>query len=77
VVIDVLTHEGDGLSRRSLSRQRHRHHPVEEIRELAEEAGLEVAAVVGHRPGAVLDDELDERVHGKAVFVTRREGSSR
>jgi SAM-dependent methyltransferase len=77
VVIDVFTREGDGLSRRSLSRQRHRHHPVEEIRELAEEAGFEVAAVVGHRPGAVLDDELDERVHGKAVFVTRREGSSR
>jgi SAM-dependent methyltransferase len=77
VVIDVFTHEGNGLWRRSLSRQRHRHHPLEEIREVAQEAGLEVAAVVGQRPGAVLDDELDERVHGKAVFVMRREGSSR
>jgi SAM-dependent methyltransferase len=77
VVIDVFTHEGDGLWRRSLSRQRHRHHPLEEIRELAQEAGLEVAAIVGQRPGAVLDDELDERVHRKAVFVTRREGRSR
>jgi SAM-dependent methyltransferase len=76
VVIDVFTHEGDGLWRRSLSRQRHRHHPVEEIWELAEEAGLEVAAVVGQRQGAVLDDVLDERVHHKAVFVMRREGSS-
>ena len=65
------------MLRRSLSRQRHRHHPVEEIRELAEEAGLEVAAVVGQRPGAVLDDELDEQVHRKAVFVTRHERSSR
>jgi SAM-dependent methyltransferase len=74
VVIDLFTHEGDGLWRRSLSRQRHRHHPVEEICELAEEAGLEVAAVLGQRPGAVLDDALDERVHGKAVFVMRREG---
>jgi SAM-dependent methyltransferase len=74
VVIDVFTHEGDGLWRRSVSRQRHRHHPVEEIWEIAEEAGLEVAALVGQRPGAVLDDELDERVHHKAVFVLRREG---
>jgi SAM-dependent methyltransferase len=74
VVIDVFTHEGDGLWRRALSRQRHRHHPVEEIWELAEEAGLEVAALVGQRQGAVLDDELDERVHHKAVFVMRREG---
>jgi SAM-dependent methyltransferase len=76
VVIDVFTHEGDGLWRRSVSRQRHRHHPVEEIWELAEEAGLEVAAVVGQRQGAVLDDGLDERVHHKAVFVMRIEGSS-
>jgi SAM-dependent methyltransferase len=77
VVIDVFTHEGDGLWRRSLSRQRHRHHPVEEIAELAERAGLEVAAVLGQRPGAVLDDTLDERLHRKAVFVTRRGGRSR
>jgi SAM-dependent methyltransferase len=77
VVIDVFTHEGDGLWRRSLSRQRHRHHPIEEIRQLAEEAGLEVSAVLGQRPGAVLDDALDERVHGKAVFVMRCEGRSR
>src|SRR4051794_41118986 len=56
VVIDVFTHEGGELWRRSLSRQRHRHHPVEEVRELAGRAGLEVAAVLGQRPGAVLDD---------------------
>ena len=77
VVIDVFTHEGDGVWRRTLSRQRHRHHPVEEIRRLAAEAGLEVAAVLGQRPGAVLDEHLDEQLHGKAVFVMRRGGSSR
>ena len=76
VVIDVFTHVGDGLWRRSLSRQRHRHHPVEDIRALAEQAGLEVAAVVGQRPGAVLDESLDEREHRKAVFVMRRAGTS-
>ena len=74
VVIDVFTHVGDGLWRRSLSRQRHRHHPVEDIRALAEQAGLEVAAVLGQRPGAVLDESLDEREHRKAVFVMRRGG---
>jgi SAM-dependent methyltransferase len=77
VVIDVFTHEGDGLWRRSLSRQRHRHHPVDEVQALAEEAGLEVCAVLGQRPGAVLDEWLDEHIHRKAVFVTRREGRSR
>lgn len=75
VVIDVFTHEGDGLWSRSLSRQRHRHHPIDELRALAEEAGLEVATVLGQRPGAVLDVELDEEFHGKAVFVTRRGGA--
>ena len=76
VVIDLFTHEGDGVWRRSVSRQRHRHHPVEEILRLARGAGLAVAAVLGQRPGAVLDERLDEQVHGKAVFVMRREGSS-
>jgi SAM-dependent methyltransferase len=77
VVIDLFTHEGDGVWRRSLSRQRHRHHPVEEIRRIAAGAGLAVAAVLGQRPGAVLDEELDEQVHGKAVFVMRSGGGSR
>ena len=76
VVIDVFTHEGDGLWRRSVSRQRHRHHPIDELRALVEEAGLEVATVLGQRPGAVLEPELDEELHRKAVFVTRREGRS-
>jgi SAM-dependent methyltransferase len=74
VVIDVFAHQGDGVWRRSLSRQRHRHHPIDELCELVEHAGLEVATVLGQRPGAVLDSELDEELHGKAVFVTRREG---
>jgi SAM-dependent methyltransferase len=76
VVIDVFAHEGDGLWRRSVSRQRHRHHPIDELRALVEEAGLEVAAVLGQRPGGVLDAELDEELHGKAVFITLREGRS-
>ena len=76
VVIDVFAREGDGLWRRSLSRQRHRHHPIDELCELVEEAGLELAAVLGQRPGAVLDAELDEELHRKAVFIARREGRS-
>jgi SAM-dependent methyltransferase len=76
IVIDIFTHEGDGLWRRSVSRQRHRHHPVDDLRRLAEKAGLEVAAVLGQRPGAVFDDVLDERVHRKAAFVIRRGGRS-
>ena len=77
IVIDIFSHEGDGLWRRSVSRQRHRHHRVADLRRLAEGAGLVVAAVLGQRPGAVFDDALDERVHRKAAFVMRREGRSR
>jgi SAM-dependent methyltransferase len=76
VVIDVFAHQGDGLWRRTLSRQRHRHHPIDELGELVEEAGLELVAVLGQRPGAVLDAELDEELHRKAVFIARREGRS-
>ena len=76
VVIDVFAHEGDGLWRRSVSRQRHRHHPIEELCDLVEEAGLEVVSVLGQRPGAVLDAHLDEELHRKAVFVTRSRGRS-
>ena len=57
-----------------MSRQRHRHHPIEDLSALAEESGLEVVAVLGQRPGAVLDEWLDEREHRKAVFVMRRGG---
>ncbi len=76
VVIDVFAHQGDGLWRRTLSRQRHRHHPIDELEELVDEAGLELAAVLGQRPGAVLDAELDEELHRKAVFIARRGGRS-
>ncbi len=74
VVIDVFAREGAGRWRRSESRQRHRHHPIEELVELVEDAGLELAAVLGQRPGAILDAELDEELHGKAVFIVRAEG---
>jgi len=77
VVIDVFAHQGDGLWRRSLSRQRHRHHPIAELCELVEDAGLEVVTVLGQRPGAVLDPVLDEELHAKAVFIARPEGRSR
>ena len=76
IVIDVFTRQRDGLWRRSLSRQRHRHHPIEELCELVEDAGLELVTVLGQRPGAVLDAELDEELHGKAVFIARRERGS-
>jgi SAM-dependent methyltransferase len=76
VVIDVFTREEDDLWRRSVSRQRHRHHPVAELRQLAGDAGLEVAAVLGQLPGAVIEDHLDETRHPKALFIVRREGRS-
>jgi hypothetical protein len=55
------------------SRQRQRHYPVGEMCELVAASGLELLAVYGQRPGAVLDDEADEGRHTKAVFLARRE----
>ena len=63
----------DTTWQRSSSRHRQRHWPVAELRRQAEEAGLEVLEVLGQEPdGLTLAPEVDEAVHGKALFVARR-----
>ncbi len=59
---------GDCWSHRSF-RQRHRHYPVDQIAALLEPAGLRVLARRGQRSGGVLEPELDEATHTKALFV--------
>jgi hypothetical protein len=39
------------------------------VRAVARRAGLQILAVHGQHHGAVLEPELDELVHSKAVYV--------
>jgi SAM-dependent methyltransferase len=73
VVVDVFASDEDGATwRRAQSRQRHRHHPLELIVALVEEAGLEVVALRGQRPGGVLEEIVDEEAQHKVVVVAGR-----
>jgi SAM-dependent methyltransferase len=73
VVVDVFAEEEDGATwRRAQSRQRHRHHPLELVVALVEEAGLEVVALRGQRPGGVLEAHVDEHTQHKVVVVAGR-----
>jgi SAM-dependent methyltransferase len=71
VVVDVFASDG-ATWRRSRSRQLHRHHPLEAIVTLVEEAGLEVVALRGQRPGGVLEPHVDEEAQHKVVVVAGR-----
>jgi SAM-dependent methyltransferase len=73
VLVEVFSrHEGDLWERRR-SRQRHRHYPLADLRRLVAASGLEVAAVRGQWPGAVLDAGADEERHPKLVLLARKE----
>ncbi|HEY3189112.1 MAG TPA: class I SAM-dependent methyltransferase [Solirubrobacteraceae bacterium] len=74
VVVEVFTRADGDLWARRRSRQRHRHYPLAELCELVEAAGLRVVALRGQWPGAVLDADVDEERHPKAVFLARKGG---
>jgi SAM-dependent methyltransferase len=71
VVIDVFTSRG-GLWERRASRHSDRHYPLDQIEAFLAEAGLEMLACHGQHPGAVLDADVDEDGHRKAVLVARQ-----
>lgn len=71
IQVDVFAATRDqGWLRRS-SRHRQRHWPKPTVERLAGSAGLELIEVRGQFPGAVLDDELDEEAHVKAIYLAR------
>lgn len=49
-----------------------RHWPVATLAGLARDAGLELVATLGQRPGVQLDDRAGEDEHSKILFVARR-----
>jgi hypothetical protein len=71
IAIDVFTHAGDECWRRSTSVHRQRHWPRLSVERLCRRAGLELLDVRGQRLGALIDRELDELVHTKAIYVAR------
>jgi SAM-dependent methyltransferase len=75
VRMELLTAGPDALWSRSTVCWRHRHYPLELLRELVEAAGLRVLALHGQSPGVVLHDHADERRHPKALFVCARRSS--
>ena len=72
VVVEVFERLGGEVWRRRCHRQPHRHYPLAEVRELVAEAGLRVVAVRGQRTGAILEADVDEDVHTKAIFLAAR-----
>lgn len=66
-----------GAWERTVSRHRERWWSDQDIEEAASEAGLVIVGRYGQRRGAVLDNHVDERTHGKVVYFLRRERSRR
>ena len=69
--IDVFSRDGE-CWQRATSVHRQRHWPLDEVRAAAARAGLDVVAVFGQTPGAVLHAVPDEEAHSKLLFVARR-----
>jgi SAM-dependent methyltransferase len=67
--VDVFAPAGAGLWQRRSSVHRQRHWPEPVVRAVAARAGLRIIAVHGQHEGAVLEPELDELVHSKAVYL--------
>ena len=69
VAIDMFTHTTGNQWERSTSLHRQRHWSQAEMHRLADRAGLRLITVRGQHPGAVIDQELDELVHTKAIYM--------
>jgi SAM-dependent methyltransferase len=68
VAFHIFREQLDGCWARSASPQAQRHWPRPDIEAAAAAARLRVVAVLGQRTGVVLDAELDESLHTKALF---------
>lgn len=69
IELDVFALAESGTWRRSTSVHRQRHWPRETVERLSRDAGLRLLDVRGQRPGVVIEQDLDELVHTKALYV--------
>jgi SAM-dependent methyltransferase len=77
VVMHVFHERSGGCWRRTASRQQQRHWLEQDVRVAASEAGLRIAQVLGQRTGVVLEPELDEASHTKALYFATRDEAGR
>jgi SAM-dependent methyltransferase len=76
VVVELFERVEGDLWRRRTSRQPHRHYPMADVQSLVEQAGLELRAVCGQRPGVRIEPRLDEQRDHKALIVAARRDES-
>ena len=72
VVVEIFERLDGDVWQRRCHRQPHRHYPLAQVHELVADAGLRVVATRGQRTGAILDPDVDEDVHTKAIFLAAR-----
>jgi SAM-dependent methyltransferase len=73
VVMHVFYERSRGCWRRAASHQKQRHWPKELASAAATGAGLRLVDVLGQRTGVVLEPELDEATHTKALYFAVRD----
>jgi len=74
IAIDVFAADAGGAWRRETSIHRQRHWTRETVGRLSQAVGLELVDVRGQRPGVVIEPDLDELIHTKAIYVARLKG---
>jgi SAM-dependent methyltransferase len=72
VVVEVFERLPGDVWRRGCHCQPHRHYPLAQVRDLVARAGLRIVATRGQRTGAILDADVDEDLHTKAIFLAAR-----
>jgi SAM-dependent methyltransferase len=70
--VHVFRERSAGCWQRGESRHEQRHWPQDEVWSATAAAGLRIVDVLGQRTGVVLDAELDETRHAKALFFAHR-----
>src|ERR671924_820932 len=71
-VVHVFQQDAAGWWHRSESLQEQRHWPAEDIATAAAAAGLRIVEALGQNTGVVLEPELDEETHTKALYLAVR-----
>lgn len=71
-LIDVAVPAADGGVERSTVEIRERHHPLADLTDVLDAAGLELVALVGQEAGGRLLDEVATEHHHKAVVLAGR-----
>jgi SAM-dependent methyltransferase len=67
--LEVFTHAGEGVWRRTSIVQIQRHHTAETMKSVLEAAGLRTLAIHGQDMAGTIHREFDERSHFKIIYI--------